>query len=127
MCRLLMSGIQASHSLFVCLSVFQPAKESCLHFGGLEVSTCGSTCSLFRAGIAQVKSFFPLIPFQGYRSQLSHFPPLSTQLYVFISYHFGHTEVLLPVFSNNYSSCRCIFDVFMGELSSMSYYSAIFI
>ena len=52
---------------------------------------------------------------------------LSSPFYsIFISYHFGRTEVL-PVFSNNYSSCRCIFDMFMGELSSMFSYSAILI
>ena len=98
--------------------VLQPAKGALLPCIGPQDwgAQSGSHFSLPRAGVCPRILPVPLGPSQGQRSQPNCFSFLHTWLHVYLSYSLGCIGVLcqLVVFSENCSTYRCIFDVFMS-------------
>lgn len=79
---------------------------------GMGHPVCGLTCSLPRAHVCSCNLPFPLSPIPGAQVpiQLLCFPSNPITCVSFLQ--LGCTDVLLPVFSEDSSTCRCIFDVF---------------
>ena len=117
----LMSGLQPSNSPPVSLTgppTSQGGSSSLCCTPGLRHPICGLNHSPCREGLCPCNLPFPLSPLPG-----SQVP---TWLLVFPSYPFLCESFLQPwlyrslsdsfqlVFSENFSTCRCIFEVFIG-------------
>ena len=116
-------GVQASHSPPLVPVILQTSKRSSLPHVGLrprlQRPTRGPHYSLPRVGIHPCFLPFPLNPLLGAQvlTQSLFFPSYVITCVFFLQpwlYRSPYASFQV-VFSENCSTCRCIFDVFVGE------------
>lgn len=114
----LRSGVQASHC-----SHFSPTGPPTSQGGlsplypiGLGHPICSSPHSLLRASVLLCTPPFPLSPLPGHRSWPNSFSSLPDYLCIFLVALVVQVSFCQfpSVFSENCSTCRCIFDAFIG-------------
>lgn len=106
--------------------VLQPAKGACLPLmppqdqGAQPVSLTAHYPEQVSAGVI----LFLWVPSQGHRSWPDRSSSLPTWLGVYLSWLCkSPSDSFQLEFSENCSTCRCIFDMSMGEVSTMLLYS----
>ena len=116
------SFLQASYSPSLCWSCSPASQESLspLHkTPGVERPVCGSTCSLPRADVCLYNLPFPLSLLSGAKvlTQLLFFPSYLIMCVSFLPPLFSRSPFarFQLVYSENCSTCGCIFPVFMGR------------
>ena len=121
MLMLFISRVQASHSPSVCTSG-PPTRQGGLsplcRIPRLRYPICGSDLSLSRVSVSPCNLSFPLSPLLVAQvlTQPLFFHSYSIMCLSFLQpwLYRSHSSSFQLIFSENFSACRCIFDVFLA-------------